>query len=361
MTREIYAVILAGGRGERFWPMSTSRKPKQLLALVGDKPLIAAAEQRIVSLIPPERIFIITSADLVEATCGVLAHIPRANIIGEPCARDTAAAVALGAALVKARSPRGAFCVITADHVIGDVQRFLRVLKTAFDKAFATGALLTIGMKPAFPSTGFGYIEAGRQLARAGGVEFFKVRRFVEKPDAATAAAYLKSGSFFWNSGMFVWTVSAFMQALRRFRPQLLDMLRRVEPAIGAPRFKRVLRREYEKLERISIDYAVMEKADNIVMARGDFAWDDVGSWTALENHYPQDARRNAIIGRGECLDSSGNIVVSRDGLVALIGVHNLIIVQAGRSMLVCPKERAQDVKKMVELLRQKKLYHEEL
>jgi len=360
MLNHVYAVILAGGRGERFWPLSTVRQPKQLMPLVGNRPMIAGAVEHIRPLVPPERIFIITHADLVKAARRALPGFPHRNIIGEPVGRDTAAAVTLGAAIIKARDPRAIFCVLTADHIIGDLAVFRRTLMKSFRTVAASNCLLTIGIQPAFPSTAFGYIEAGSRLSRPGSVEIVNVRRFVEKPSQAKAARYLKTGRFFWNSGMFIWSLDAFEDALARFQPPLKNLMNRIVPVVNTSRFASVLKAEYARLKKISIDYAIMEKADNIVMAKGTFAWDDVGSWSALENHFDKDDRQNVAIGRVETLDASGNIVVSRDGLVAVLGVDDLVIVRTGHATLVCPKHRAQDVKKMVELLKQKK-HHDAL
>lgn len=357
MNQHHYAVILAGGRGERFWPLSTVRKPKQLLALIGRRPLISAAVDRLQGLIPPERIFIITNADLVGATRAALPGFPRAQVIGEPVGRDTAAAVTLGAALIKARDPRGVFCVLTADHVIGDGAVFRRTLREALGLAGRSDVLITIGLRPRFPSTGFGYLEIRQRLPVGGPIRFFKVRRFVEKPDRATAARYLRAGRYYWNSGMFIWSLDAFQNALRRHRPVLLEALNRLAPAAGTRRLAAALKALYPGLEKISVDYALMEKADNIVMAQGGFAWDDVGSWSALENHLRRDAAGNVVMGDCETLESTGNIVVSTQGLVSLIGVQNLVVVQTRWATLVCPKERAQDVKRMVAWLR-KRRYH---
>lgn len=360
MLNHAYAVILAGGRGERFWPMSTARQPKQLLSLVGNRPLIAAAVDHIQRLIAPNRIFIITNADLIGPTRRALPGFPRRNIIGEPMGRDTAAAVTLGAAFIKARDPKGVFCVLTADHVIGDLVVFRRTLKEAFIMAARTKYLLTIGIPPTCPSTAFGYIEASRPIHHTGHTSFVKVKRFVEKPDQATAARYLKTGRFFWNSGMFVWSLDTFQEALARFQPPLRALMNHIVPALTTPRFTRLLKAEYKQLKKISIDYAIMEKADNIVMAKGAFAWDDVGSWSALEHHFDKDTRRNIVIGQAETLDASDNIVMSRDGLVALIGVNNMVVVRTGKATLVCPKSRAEDVKKIVKILKRKQ-HHEVL
>jgi mannose-1-phosphate guanylyltransferase len=359
MDTHLYAVIMAGGKGERFWPLSTSRRPKQVLSLVGGKPLIQMAVERLDGLIPPERVFVVTSADMAEPIRRHAPALPPANVIGEPAPRDTAAACALGMAAVGAHDPEGVMCVLTADHVIGNHAVFHATLRDAAQVARTQHALVTIGIPPAEPSTGFGYIEGGDPVPYTGATEFVKARRFVEKPDAATAQAYVASGNFYWNSGMFVWTVDAFRHALRRHRPRLLDMVEQVVPHIGRADCAAVLERAYADLEKISIDYAVMEKAGNIIMARGAFSWNDVGSWPALENHFPRNADGNVVLGQGEAVDAEHNIVVSHERLTALVGVRDLVVVQAPGATLICHKERAQDVKAMVRKLAQHGAYDE--
>ena len=353
MLDRAYAVIMAGGRGERFWPLSTTRRPKQFLKLVGGKTLLMGAVERIERLIPPERILVITTSELADAAAEAAPSVPRKNIIGEPFGRDTAAAVALGSALVQARDPAGVFCVLTADHVIADPDVYINTMREALRLAAEHDVVITIGMTPVFPSTGFGYIEAGDLLRTAGGVEFFKVRRFVEKPDAKTAEEYVRSGRFYWNSGMFAWSLRALQDALAQHCPPLHAMAQRLAACAASPDFHKALREEYGKLQRISVDYALMEKASNIVMAKGTFAWDDVGSWTALENHFPKDSRGNVVIGEGAFREADGNVVVSEGRLTALIGVRDLVVVQAEGATLICPKDRAQEVKKLVEQLKQ--------
>jgi mannose-1-phosphate guanylyltransferase len=343
-----YAVILAGGRGERFWPMSTSRHPKQLLALAGGKPLLVQAVERLRGLVPPDRIFIITNRDFVPAMRRAV-RLPKRNIVGEPIGRDTAAAIAAGAALVKARDPRAVFCVLTADHVIGDLGLFRRTLRACLERAERDDVLITVGIRPTEPSTGFGYIETKGPGKSGQGVRFLPARRFVEKPDLTKATRYCASGRFFWNSGMFVWSVRAFETALTRHRPSLATLMRRLRRAAGTDRFAATLEREYRGIEKISIDYALMEKARNILMAVGEFAWDDVGSWPALDRHLPRDASGNVAVGRVEALDSFDNVIVSKDRLTALLGVSGLVVVHAGFVTMICPRDRAQDVKKLVE------------
>jgi len=350
---ERYAAIMAGGKGERFWPLSTSKHPKQLLALLGDKPLIAQAVDRLDGLVPPQHILVITHTDLVEATRQAAPMLPPENIVGEPVGRDTAAAVACGGAWVAARDPEGVFVVLTADQLIDDLDRFQATLCSGMDLAEAHEILVTIGIQPTFPSTGFGYIEAGHEYQQLHDVPFKNVTCFVEKPDQATAKTYLNSGNFFWNSGMFIWSIPTLGKAFAAHCPEMKTLMDRLTDYAQRDDLFQGLEKTYPSLEKISIDYALMEKADNIVMACGTFTWDDVGSWPSLESHFPQDENKNTRIGHVETLDAKGNIVYSKEHLTAIIGVEDLIVVQAENVTLVCPKNRAQDIKKMVAALRE--------
>jgi len=354
-----YAVIMAGGKGERFWPLSTSKHPKQLLALVGDKPLIAQAVDRLEGFVPPENVFVVTNADLVDATRDAVPLLPPENIVGEPIGRDTAAAVACGGALVKARDEEGVFAVLTADQVMGDLDLFSATLKGGMDLAEQNDILVTIGIEPAYPSTGFGYIESGDTFATESGIEFRKANRFVEKPDEATATQYLETGRFYWNSGMFIWSVPSLEKAFAAHCPEMRELMDTLTGYAKDGKIVEGMDATYPDLGKISVDYALMEKADNIVMACGAFAWDDVGSWPALESHFEQDDGGNTRIGQVETLDANGNIILSKDRLTAVIGVKDLIVVQAEGVTLVCPKDRAQDIKQMVVALREKGGYDE--
>lgn len=354
---EGYAVILAGGKGERFWPLSTTRRPKQLLSLVGDEPLLAQAVQRLEGIIPTERICVITNADLVEPCRAAAPRLPPDHVIGEPVGRDTAAAVALGAAWVKAKDPYAVFAVLTADHVIGDLDVFRASLRESISLAQSQDVLITIGIKPNEPSTGYGYIEAGDHVAEHPPVQFLRAKRFVEKPNQVTAEAYLASGRFYWNSGMFIWSMKAFESAIRRHQPALGDLIDTLLPVMDTETMPTVLEKVYGGLKKISIDYALMEKADNIVMVRGTFAWDDVGAWSALEHHFDRNDDGNIAIGACEAVGAENNIVFSENRLTALVGVRDLVVVQSEGVTLVCSKERAQDIKKLVECLRQRGTY----
>lgn len=356
-----YAVIMAGGKGERFWPLSTAARPKQLLALVEDKPLLAMAVDRIRPLLDLDRIFVITSDALVNATRLAVPDLPHRNIIGEPCGRDTAAAIAVGAGLVKRRDPAAAFCVLTADHVIRDLELFRETLAEGLRLAHQRDVLITIGIKPTYPSTGFGYIESGKAAARGGRIRFLQGKRFLEKPGAATAARFVRSGRHYWNAGMFIWSVKAIEAAMTAHRPALAGLIGRVAAARTARAVNGVMEDVYPALERISIDYAIMEKSSNILMAEGLFRWDDVGSWPALAGLFGKDDADNVMIGRCEQVDSSGTIVYSKERLTALLGVKDVIVVQAGGATLVCARDRAQDLKKIVQKLSSKPGYEDVL
>ncbi len=348
-----FAVILAGGYGERFWPASTMQRPKQLLGLLGERPMLGMAVDRLEGLIPPERVLVLTSADLVAPTIAAAPDLPAENVIGEPVRRDTAAAVALAAAVVKGRDPEGVFCILTADHVMGDLELFRATLATGLELAAAEDVLVTIGLKPTHPSSAFGYVESGAVLEGERDVAVRDVIRFVEKPDVATAEEYLATGSFWWNSGMFVWKAEHLQAAFAAHRPELAAFIDDLVPAVGTPGFADALAAGFEPLEKISIDYALMEKADNIVMAEGHFSWDDVGSWPEVANHLPADDAGNVVKGDARLLDASNNIVISEGRLTAVIGLDDVVVVHEGDATLVVPKDRAQDVKKIVTELRE--------
>jgi mannose-1-phosphate guanylyltransferase len=361
--RHRYVIIMAGGRGERFWPVSRQRRPKQLLTLLGERSFLQQAVDRVAPLAPPENLFVITNAAQVRAVRQQLPELPADNILGEPCGRDTCAAVALGAALVAARSPQGVMAVLPADHVIPEPARFQKVLRDAFHVAAREPALVTLGIQPTEPATGYGYIRFGERLPeRIGGrtlkTPFHVVERFVEKPPLAKAKAYLKSGCYRWNAGMFVWSVPTITAGLAAHRPGMAEACARWTEAASAPRrLARVLARDYPALEKISIDYALLEKADNVLMAAGDFAWDDLGTWTALARHLAPDADGNHAVADFLSVDSSGNIVfdarTKQRGLVATVGLNHCILVLTDDATLVLPRDRAQELKQLVAKLDQ--------
>lgn len=346
--RHVYAVILAGGSGERFWPLSTKARPKQFISLFGGRPLLALAVERLQGLIPSDRILIITAAHLVEQTAEAAWHVPRANIIGEPCKRDTAPAIALACGLIRQRDAEGVVCLLTADQLMNDVETFRVTLADAASVAGSSDAIVTIGIKPDTPATGFGYIEADAVIESRTVTRFNKVKRFVEKPDAYTAARYVESGRYYWNAGMFIWRVATMYAALEAYAPELAQLCDAVTATESTEALQGLLQRVYPSLRSISIDYAVMEHAQNLVMAQGSFGWDDVGSWPAVGGHFSPDLAGNVVVGACESMESLNNIVVSENRLTALIGVSNLIVVQSENVTLICPKDRAEEVKKLL-------------
>jgi len=352
MDKHIYAVIMAGGSGDRFWPMSTSERPKQFVSLFGGKPLIRHATDRLSGLVPPERTIVVTARSLEETTATACPNLPRGNIIGEPCRRDTAAAAALACGIVAARDPKGVAMLLTADQLVEDEPRFRQILADSAAIAAQGGAIVTIGIEPTFPATGYGYIETAGRVESNLETVFYKSGRFVEKPDAATAADYLARGGFYWNSGMFIWSVATMSAAVREYAPGLLALLSLPSEAGSPAELAARLDEIYPTLPRISVDYAIMERYPHVIMASGAFGWDDVGSWPAVAKHFPSDEARNTKIGPVTTLDARGNVIVADSGkVIAALGVNDLIIVQTKDATLVCRKDRAQDLKRLVATL----------
>ena len=328
MKKNFYAVILSGGSGERFWPLSTPDRPKQFLSVFGGRSLLRQSVERLNGFVPVENILIVTAKTLAKATCRELPEIPRKNIILEPCRRDTAAAVATACTEVEKRGGGNAVAaILTADHLMKNEKAFRKILALAVDAAAKSDDIVTMGVKPTYPATGFGYIKVGKPSGKV-----FRAERFVEKPDAATAKKYLKSGRYVWNAGMFVWKVSTMRTALQRFAPQLVG----------------ITPKDYENLPKISFDYAVMEKADNVLVTSGDFGWDDVGSWTAVDRHLNTDDRGNAILGGVTLLDCENSVAVAEGAKIAALGVKDIVVVTTGDSVLVASKDRVQDLKKLL-------------
>jgi mannose-1-phosphate guanylyltransferase len=347
---EKFVVVIAGGRGERFWPQSRLRRPKHLLPIVGQKPMLAQTLDRVRTLVPASHIFVITSAPQEAAVREVCAALPRANIVAEPVGRDTAPAVALAAALVAQRDPDGVFAVLPADHVIRNVRTYQADLRAAFDAACAAGVMVTIGIEPDAPSTGFGYIQRGTKWRNFARRPFFWAQRFVEKPALDVARRYLDAGGYYWNAGMFVWRVSVVESALSKRAPELHAAFGPVRAALARGRaLGPVLKKVYPTLAKISVDYALLEKSDNVVVLPASFDWDDVGAWPAVAKHHHQDAYGNVARGRIVIEQGKGNILFSQDDhLLAVVGADNLIVVHTPDATLVCPKERAPEIKALL-------------
>lgn len=352
---EKFVVIIAGGKGERFWPMSRSARPKHLLSIVGDKPLLLQTIERVRDIVPAKNTFVITSAVQEKAVREVCASLPAENIVAEPVGRDTAPAVALAAALVAARDPEGVFAVLPADHVIRNGKAYCADLKAAFAAASAAPVLVTIGIKPTEPATGFGYIQQGAPWRKFGKRGLLEAKRFVEKPDLKTAKKYLASGDYCWNAGMFLWSVPSLVSAFQRSAPELFSGLQPVRDALAKGRkLAPVLAKVYPTLTKISIDYALLEKADKVVVLPASFDWDDVGAWPAVSSHLPKDGQGNVLRGGAMVEQGAGNIVFGQEGhLVAVVGADELIVVHTADATLVCPKSKAQELKALLKRLQE--------
>ncbi len=346
-----YAVIMAGGRGERFWPLSRADRPKQFLNLFGDRTMFQQAVDRAACLVGHDRILVVTSAGFVDLVREQVPEIPAPNILQEPVGRDTAAAVGLAAVEICARDPDGIMAVLPADHYVGQRDRFLEVLRGAVAASAGGGHLVTLGITPTRPETGYGYILRGGRAGNFGGVPVYRAVRFTEKPDLETAIKFLSSGSYLWNSGMFAWRVDLILKCIERYMPDLHGGLRKIAAARDSGGYREVLNEVYACLPRLSVDYGIMEKADNTVVIPADFGWDDVGSWTALERYMQPDDRGNVLKGRGILLDTRNCFVYAPGRTVGAIGMEDTIVVVDGESLLVCRKDRAQEIKRITQAL----------
>jgi len=330
--------------------MSRRRTPKQLLPIVGDDSLIAQTIARVEGVVPFSNVFVITNAEYADAVAEVCPLLRRENIISEPEGRDTAAAVGLGGVLAQMADPAASLAVLPSDHVIHDTVAFKNVLTKAFEAAESGDWLVTIGIKPEFPATGYGYIHRGELRMTPGNLQVFDVRGFVEKPKLEVAKEYVESGEYFWNAGMFVWSAQAFFSAFEKYAPDIADGLTRISRELErGVRIADVLGEHYHTLRKISIDFALMEKADNVLTIPATFDWDDVGSWQSLERHLPKDEAGNITRGNAIVLDGVGNIVTgSGRHLVCVMGIDDCIVVHTDDVTMICPKSKAQDIKRLV-------------
>lgn len=351
---DVFAVIMAGGSGTRFWPMSRNARPKQLVRIIGDDTMIQATVARLQPLITPDRVLVITTAALAEETRKQLPMLKPEHVIAEPVGRDTAACVALAALVVEKMSPGATMILLPADQVIKPADQFQKALAAGVEVARA-GNLVTYGITPRFAATGYGYIKLAQRLGDVQGVTVNKVLGFVEKPDESTAKKYLSDGGYRWNSGIFTWNSDVVLDGLETHCTWLTDALRPVADAWGTPNFAKVLNDVYQPLKKISIDYALMEKATNICVVTADFQWDDVGSWDSLYDHLPKDA--NGVITQGDVLTQNcrDSLIVSQTKqVVTAIGVDNLSVVVTADAILLVPKGRSQQVKNVVDALKAK-------
>jgi mannose-1-phosphate guanylyltransferase len=363
MKREAHAVILAGGRGTRFWPRSRTRTPKQLLNIVGKDTMIEQTVERIAPLFPASRVWVVTAAEQAEAVRRQLPKLPRSHLLVEPEGRNTAAAIGLAAAHLRHECDDALMAVLPADHVIAEPARYRRLVRAALRLADAPGSLVVMGINPTRPETGYGYIERGGAVASTakGEGRAYHVRRFTEKPPLGVARRYVASGRYSWNAGMFFWRASTFLDQLSRFLPATARELGTLEDSIGKPRYAAKLRRAYRKLQNISVDYAVLEPASrpgsgaSVYVLPASVGWSDIGSWAAV---YELEAgRQGDTISAGPVvsIDAEGNYFWAPGKMVAAIGVSDLVVVETEDALMICPRHRAQDVGRIVKELEKRK------
>jgi mannose-1-phosphate guanylyltransferase len=350
----LHAMIMAGGGGTRFWPRSRNARPKQFLTFSGDRTLLQGTLDRVTGPIPAEHSWVITGAAHAEEAANQLPGVPRDQIVGEPMGRDTAACIGLGAALIAQSDPDAVMIVMPADHVIEPVAEFQRAVHAAAQ--FATefpNALLTFGIPPTYPATGYGYIQRGAAMGQRQGVTISRVQAFKEKPDSDTAERFVASGDFFWNSGIFVWKAATILSEIRKNCPQIAVAVEKIADAWNTPQRDEIFRKEYEALTKISIDFAVMEKAKEVMVIQAPYQWDDVGSWLALERRNPQDTHGNTVQATYSGIATQNCVIVGdAKTLITTIGVSNLLIVQDGDAILVADRSEEATVKNLVDQLK---------
>lgn len=348
----LHAVILAGGSGTRFWPASRSLRPKQLLDLAGDDSMIQATISRLGELVSSDRVLVVTNQKLVEPIRSQLPDLPAESVLGEPCKRDTAPCIGVAAAWVSRNDPDAIMAVMPADHVISTDTVFQSAIERAAQLVTEKPSrLVTFGIRPTYPAESFGYVEHGESLAE----DAYKVIQFREKPKAEVAKQYVDAGTFFWNSGIFVWKAQTILDLLEKYEPKMFGHIAAIRDAIGTSNFYEVFQTEFEQIKGISIDYAVMERAEEVAMIEAPFEWDDVGSWTSLERLRGTDDQGNTVVGKCLHVETKNSILRTEgDHLVATVGVEDLIVVHTANATLVANRNDEESVRKIVKLLEER-------
>jgi len=353
----LHAIIMAGGSGTRFWPESRNHLPKQLLQLAGDRSMIQSTVDRLGNTVGPERVLIVTNARLVEKIAEQLPELPDDAILGEPCRRDTAPCIGLAAFQVTRSEPEATMAVMPSDHVIGPDEAFQSAIRYAADLVEQKPErIVTFGIRPTYPAESFGYVQRGEAInAKTDEPETFNVKQFREKPNADVAREYLASGNFYWNSGIFVWKASTILDALRKHQPKMFAHLETISQAADSEKYQEVLDKEFAAIEGISIDYAVMEHATEVLVVEAPFNWDDVGSWQSLARLRGTDEHGNTIVAKHLGFNTSGTIVRSADDhLIVTLGLKDSIVVHTPDATLVANKHDEESIRQLVEMLKER-------
>jgi mannose-1-phosphate guanylyltransferase len=349
----IIPLIMAGGIGSRFWPLSSKENPKQFLNLIDDdRNMIQLTLDRITNIVDYNQIFVATGKEYAADVKKYLPEIPSENISIEPMRRNTAACIGLASLYIEKKYPEAVMTILPADHVITNNQEFIETLNRAAEIAKAGPNMVTIGIEPSKPETGYGYINYSQQKLKSG----FKVNEFTEKPDYKKAVQFLKSGNYLWNSGIFIWKVKTIRNMFKKYMPELDKTLERIKEVLGSPEANNLIKNEFKNLDSISIDYGILEKADNIYVVPGSFGWDDVGSWSSLDNLNQKDINGNIIKGNHIGVKSKDSIIYAQDKMIATVGIKDLIVVESDQAILVCNKNNDQDVKELRKIMADKEL-----
>jgi len=350
-----YALIMAGGGGTRLWPMSRKDTPKQLLPLVGNDSMFKTSVERLLPLFKPEQIYVVTGQNYVEALKAEAPKVPAQNFIVEPYGRDTAPAVGLAVSVIEKRDPQATIAILTADHHIGKPDQFLKILQAAYEIA-QEDKIITLGISPTYPATGFGYIQQGEQLGAAHDVIYYVSKGFKEKPDVVRATQFLSSGKYTWNSGMFIWKAAVAQAEFQSQQAAMYRLFKELQAAVDTPDYQSKLESIWEKTTKMSLDFAIMENARNIVVIPSDIGWSDVGSWSSMFEVLPHDQFGNCangqVVDKKILLDTNGSLIYS-DRMVVTIGLEDVIIIDTDDALLICHKEHSQKVKQVVQYLRE--------
>ncbi len=349
---KLYTLIMAGGAGTRFWPRSKTAKPKQYLNIQGDDSLLQETINRFATFTETDNIYIVSNRNQAEVLEEQTPMLPKENLIYEPVGKNTLPCIGLAAMFAEKENPEGIMVVAPSDHLIENDALFKETVLAAAKIADEKEGIVTIGITPTYPATGYGYVQTEKEITGTEKIKQFKVERFVEKPNEQTAAGYLKDGGFYWNSGLFIFKISVFLNSVKEFAPELYSDLRKIQATLGTPSFNQTLDTIYRAVKSISVDYGIMEHAKNIYLVEGNFGWNDLGGWESVYQISKKDENGNAADGDSIFLDSKNSYIYSEKGLITLVGLDDVIVVQEGNTTLVCKRDNAEDVKRIVEQLK---------
>ncbi len=346
-----HVVIMCGGSGSRFWPKSRKMYPKQFLNTVGEKTMIQLTVDRISKFIPLENVYMVTNKAYINTIREQVPQILEENLIIEPMIKETAACIGYSAVKLLAKDPEAVMIVLPSDHYIQDEEKFMETLEQGLNIACSDSCLVTMGIRPTRPETAYGYIETGKRIDGSWSIPTYKIKRFTEKPNREKAQEFIDKGTYLWNSGMFIWKATVLLKQYKKFLTDMYQCLKRMSDHLGTPEEARIVEEEYDKIDGISIDYGILEKTWDVYVMECSFYWDDIGNWTALERYMTTDENGNSVKGRYTVLDTHNCILYGDKRLVAALGVEDLIIVETDDVVLVCKKDRDQDIKLLIKEL----------